>query len=58
MSRKKKKPVSCGVITAQQQFDANKPKYNAWVCRGGVHGDTSYNRRRAKTELRRIINEA
>ena len=31
------------------------PKYNAYQCRGGVHGDTKYNRRKEKKSLRALI---
>lgn len=33
------------------------PKYDGFACRGGVHGDTSYNRRKFKQETLRIIRE-
>lgn len=35
----------------------HKPLYNGFACRGGVHGDTSYNRRKFKQETRRLIAE-
>jgi hypothetical protein len=35
----------------------NMPRYDGYVCRGGVHGDTSYNRRKVKSETRRLIRE-
>lgn len=31
------------------------PKYNAYQCRGGVHGDTKYNRCKEKKSLRALI---
>lgn len=34
---------------------ARMPRYDGFVCRGGVHGDTRYNRRKFKEETRRIV---
>ncbi len=34
------------------------PRIDGWVCRGGVHGDTKYNRRKQKADLRRLIDES
>lgn len=34
-----------------------KPYIDGYVCRGGVHGDTKYNRRKEKRALRRILDE-
>lgn len=36
---------------------AHMPYIDGWVCRGGVHGDTAYNRRKEKRDLRRLIDE-
>lgn len=36
---------------------AKMPRYDGFVCRGGVHGDTRYNRRKFKAETRRIVEE-
>jgi hypothetical protein len=33
------------------------PQYNGYQCRGGIHGDTKYNRRKIKAETRRILYE-
>ena len=33
------------------------PRYNAYQCRGGVIGDTSYNRDKAKRDLKRLLDE-
>jgi hypothetical protein len=36
------------VITSQQQFDAEKPRYNGFACGYGRHGDKKYNRAKEK----------
>lgn len=36
---------------------AKMPYIDGFVCRGGVHGDTRYNRRRSKDDLRRLIDD-
>lgn len=56
MGRKKNKKISCGIITSQQLFDAAKPLYSP-ACRCGVHGDTKYNRNKAKEDFRRHLSE-
>lgn len=33
------------------------PKYNAFVCRGGIHGDTKYNRSKEKKNFYRFMKE-
>ncbi len=33
------------------------PYVDGWVCRGGVHGDTKYNRRKEKRDLARRLEE-
>ena len=53
MSKKKSKTEKIGVITSQQIFDAQKPKWNGWSCGDGAHGDRKYNRRKAEREFRR-----
>ena len=53
----KKDPYHVGTIDAITVAKARKPRFDGWVCRGGPHGDVSYNRRRAKAEAARIIAE-
>lgn len=36
---------------------AKMPYIDGFVCRGGTHGDTRYNRRRSKDDLRRLIDD-
>lgn len=55
--RKSKKPIHVMTVTAEMQFQTNKPRYNAYACGHGVHGDTSYNRRRTKRETRALLAE-
>lgn len=51
----RKNPYHVGTIDAATVTRAHMPRYNGYQCRGGVHGDTSYNRRSNKLETRRII---
>ena len=44
-------------LSAEENTIRMMPKYDAYVCRGGVHGDTSYNRRKDKRALRRQLAE-
>lgn len=45
------------IMTALEATRAARPKYDGFVCRGGIHGDTSYNRRKFKAETRRILRD-
>ena len=38
MTRKKRKPIPVGTISALDVTRAHMPKHNGWVCRGGPHG--------------------
>lgn len=42
-------------VTREMIFNATKPQFNGHAIGHGVHGDTSYNRRKAKRELRREL---
>jgi len=44
MSKKKKTPTTI-IITAHQQFDAQKPRYNAHQTGHGAHGVKGYSRK-------------
>lgn len=57
MTRKRHKPIPVGTISAIDVTRARMPRHDGWVCRGGPHGDTAYNRRREKAELKRILSE-
>lgn len=71
MAKKKRKPVPTyplkqnkngkiyiGTISAMDIYKMQKPRsYEVITCRGGVHGDTKYNRRKTKAETRRIIED-
>lgn len=57
MSKRKTEPLHVCTITAQQQFEMRKPRYNAWAYRGGMYDDTRHSRRYAKAELRRLLDE-
>lgn len=70
MSRKKKKSVPVqtpkrhrthgkihiGTITSEQLRKMNRPRQLP-TSGFGIHGDTKYNRRRAKEETRRILED-
>lgn len=45
------------VITSDQLFNAEKPKWNGFGCGHGVHGDTKYNRRKNKKAVRNMIDK-
>lgn len=45
------------VMTGLEATRARMPKYNGFAIRGGVHGDTEYNRRKEKRDLRRQLDE-
>lgn len=58
MNRKRNKPIHVGTISSYDLFKMQKPRsYEVVTCRGGVHGDTKYNRRKMKAETRRIIED-
>lgn len=48
---KKKKTQKVGVITSEQLFDMQKPKFNAFVCGHGAHGSKGYDRRKVKRQF-------
>lgn len=52
-----KKNVKQYKITSNQIFDAQKPQYNGFAGGYGAHGDKKYNRRKAKQDFRRGIDE-
>lgn len=49
---KKKKTQKVGVITSEQLFDMQKPKFNAFACGHGAHGSKGYNRRKVKEQFK------
>lgn len=49
MSKRKKQ--NSYIITSQQLFSFNKPKFNGYAGGYGSHGDKKYNRRKAKKDL-------
>lgn len=58
MSKKKNKKLHIGVISYGDIYKMAKSRsYQIVTGRGGVHGDTKYNRRKAKAEARRIIDD-
>lgn len=38
-------------VTREMIFNATKPQYNGHACGHGMHGDTSYNRRKEKRDF-------
>ena len=62
MSKKKKnkkysREGSVFYMSSTEATLAAMPKYNGHACKSGVHGDTKYNRQRAKRDLDRLLNE-
>lgn len=62
MSKKRKRRSAPGgtVVwrqTAEEATLAGKPRYNGYACGHGPHGDTRYNRARAKQAWRRQIGQ-
>lgn len=45
------------VMTSLEATRAQMPKYDGFVVRGGVHGDTKYNRRKEKRDFERQLDE-
>ena len=44
-------------MTSEEVAAARMPKYNGFSMKTGIHGDTKYNRNKAKQESKRIIEE-
>lgn len=44
-------------MSAEEVALSKKPKYNGFAIGTGTHGDTKYNRNKAKQESKRIIEE-
>ena len=51
MAKKKNKKVL--VISSMEIWEMRKPKYDAYVCGHGAHGDKKYNRCKAKQDFDR-----
>lgn len=45
------------VMTGLEVTRAKRPRYDGFAIRGGVHGDTEYNRRKEKKDFRRQLDE-
>ena len=45
------------VMDSLEATRAKMPKYDGFAIRGGVHGDTEYNRRKEKRDFRRQLDE-
>lgn len=46
-----------GTISSLSVTRYHMPKYNAFVCKGGVHGDVKYNRSKEKKNFSGILKE-
>ena len=57
MSKKKNNKIVCGTISAADIQNIQKPRFNGFAGGYGAHGDTKYNRNKAKKAVRREINE-
>lgn len=45
------------VMTGLEATLAQMPKYDGFAIRGGVHGDTKYNRRKEKADFKRQLDD-
>ena len=60
MSKKKRKVAKTGPVWHLSKTEAtlaSKPRYDAYACGYGAHGDTRYSRKKSKDELRRILKD-
>lgn len=57
MGKKKRRAAKSGplVVEAELVWQARKPRYSGYACGYGKHGDSKYNRARAKDAWRRDI---
>ena len=59
MTRKKTKKVpktgAVWMLSKEEATLANKPRYNAYVCGHGAHGNTKYNRAKQKRSWRKEL---
>lgn len=58
MSKRKRKPAKTGAVwhlSAEEATLAQKPRYNAHICKTGAHGDAKYNRCKAKRDWNRQL---
>lgn len=46
-----------GTISSLAVTRYNMPKYNAFVCKGGVHGDVKYNRSKERQDFSKFLRE-
>lgn len=46
-----------GTISSLTVTRYHMPKYNAFVCRGGVHGDVKYNRLKERKNFSNLLKE-
>ena len=54
----KKKPLTVYHLSATENTLRKMPKFNPYQTGHGVIGDTKYNRRKTKRELRKLIDES
>lgn len=57
MGRHKGKTIPVMHLSGIEVTRLKMPRFNGYLCRGGVHGDTKYVREHAKREASKIINE-
>ena len=58
MSKKRKVAKSGAVwkMTSEEAALAQKPLFNGYACGYGIHGDTKFNRAKAKRDFKKVIN--
>lgn len=60
MSKKHKYAGKGNVVfhmSSEEATLAKMPYIDGYVCRGGVHGDVKYNRRKEKRDFKRLLAE-
>lgn len=55
--RRSKDKLHVGTISSLAVTRYHMPKYNAFVCRGGVHGDVKYNRSKERKDFSNLLKE-
>lgn len=60
MAQKKRKPAKDGSVwhmTSEEATLAQKPYYNAHICKTGAHGSTKYDRNQQKRRWKREMDQ-
>lgn len=55
--RRSEDKLHVGTISSLTVTMYRMPKYNSFVCRGGVHGDVKYNRSKERKDFSNLLKE-